>query len=81
MLTLFMESPTSPAMAWHAMKILRTTTKYLKTNQTPVMVADQPLFSRAKKSNGNSLKHNLGVRLTSVNLHLKLQPTAPTASW
>ena len=39
-------------MAWHTMKILRATTKYLNPNQTPVMsvmVADQPLFSLAKE--------------------------------
>ena len=59
-----MESLISPTMAWHAMKILRTTTKYLKTIQTPVMVADQPLFSLAKKSNENSLKHNLVKNLS-----------------
>ena len=53
MLTLFMESPTNPTMAWHAMKSFRTTTKYLKTNQTPVMVADQPLFSLAEKIPSN----------------------------
>ena len=44
MLTLFLESPTSPTMTWHAMKIHRTT-----TNQTPVMAADKPLLSLAKK--------------------------------
>ena len=38
MLPLFMESLTSPTMAWHAMKILSVATKYLNPNQTPVMV-------------------------------------------
>ena len=49
MLPLFMESPTSPTMALHAMKIIRDATNYLNPNQTPVMVADQPLFFLTKK--------------------------------
>ena len=36
-------------MAWHAMKILRDTTKHLNPNQSVVMVADQSLFALAKK--------------------------------
>ena len=49
MLPLFTESPTSPTMAWHAMNVLRQTINYLNPGQTPVMVADQPLFTLAKK--------------------------------
>ncbi|KAL7395746.1 hypothetical protein ABVT39_022389 [Epinephelus coioides] len=49
MLPLFTESPTSHTMAWHAMKVLRQTISYLNPGQTPVMVADQPLFTLAKK--------------------------------
>ena len=60
-LPLFMEFPTSPTMAWHAMKILSAATKYLNPHQTPVMVGDQRhkccLWPRSY--NGNSLKHNL----------------------
>ena len=60
-LPLFIEFPTSPTMAWHAMKILSAATKYLNPHQTPVMVGDQRhkccLWPRSY--NGNSLKHNL----------------------
>ena len=47
--TTFTESPTSPTMAWHAMKLLREAINHLNPGQTPVMVADQPLFTLAKK--------------------------------
>lgn len=49
MLPLFTESPTSPTMAWHAMKVLCEAINYLNPGQTPVIVADQPLFTLAKK--------------------------------
>ena len=49
MLPLFTESPTSPTMAWHAMKLLREAINHLNPGQTPVIVADQPLFTLAKK--------------------------------
>ena len=49
MLPLFTESPTSPAMAWHAMKVFCQAINYLNPGQTLVMVADQPLFTLAKK--------------------------------
>ena len=35
-------------MAWHAMKVLCKAINYLNPGQTPVMVADQPLFTLAK---------------------------------
>lgn len=49
MLPLFTESPNSPIMVWHGMKVLRRAIAYLNPGQTPVMVADQPLFTLAKK--------------------------------
>ncbi len=49
MLPLFTASPNSPAMIWHGMKVLRQAISYLNPGQTPVMVADQPLFTLAKK--------------------------------
>ena len=49
MLPLFTESPTSPTMAWHAMKVLCKAVNYLNPGQIPVMVAEQSLFMLAKK--------------------------------
>ena len=49
MLPLFTESPNNPAMVWHAMKIIRDATAHINPGQTPVMEADQPLFTLAKK--------------------------------
>lgn len=49
MLPLFTESPTSSTMVWHGMKIIQQITSYLNPGQIPIMVADQPLFTLAKK--------------------------------
>ena len=48
MFPMFTESPTSPTMAWHAMKVLSKAIYYLNHGQIPVMVANQPLFTLAK---------------------------------
>lgn len=49
MLPLFTESSNSPIMVWHGMKVLHRAISYLNPGQTPVMEADQPLFTLAKK--------------------------------
>ena len=49
MLPLFTESSNSLAMVWHGMKVLRQAINNINPGQTPVMVADQPLFTLAKK--------------------------------
>ena len=40
MLPLFTESPNSPEMVWHAMKMIRDATVYINPGQTPVMEVD-----------------------------------------
>ena len=49
MLPLFREPAHSPMMVFHGMNIIAAATKQLNPGQTPVMVADQPLFTLAKK--------------------------------
>ncbi len=49
MLPIFIESSNSPIMVWHGMTVLHRAISYLNPGQTPVMVADQPLFTLAKK--------------------------------
>ena len=49
MLPLSTESSNSPAMVWHGMKVLHQAISNINPGQTPVMVADQPLFTLAKK--------------------------------
>ena len=49
MLFLFTESPNSPAMVWHEMKVLSQAINNINPGQTPVIVADQSLFTLAKK--------------------------------
>ena len=55
-----MESLTSPIMAWHAIKILRDTAKHFNPNQTAVIVAEQSLFSLAKKLQWKSPQTEFG---------------------
>ena len=62
MMTLFLESPTSPTtcMALHSLKILRAATKYLNPNQTPCYGCGSTTFFRwPRNSNGNFFKQNL----------------------
>lgn len=47
-LPLFSESSHSIAMMTHSMKIVRDATHFLNPGQTPVLVADQPLFALLK---------------------------------
>jgi hypothetical protein len=49
MLPLFRESATSPMMVYHAMGIAKAVTTHLNPGQTPVIVADQPLYTIMKK--------------------------------
>ena len=49
MLPLFIESSNSPVMVWHGMKVLRQAINNIDPGQTPVMVANQRLFTLAKK--------------------------------
>ena len=49
MLLLFTESSSSPAMVWHGMKVLPQAINNINPRQTPVKVADKPLFTLAKK--------------------------------
>ena len=49
MLPLFTESSTSPAMLLHGMKLVCQAINHINPGQTPVMEADQPLFTGAKK--------------------------------
>ena len=49
MLPLFTESSSSPEMVWHGMKVLPQAINNINPRQTPVKVADQPLFTLAKK--------------------------------
>ena len=49
MLPLFTESSNSPALVWHGMKVLLQSINNINPGQTPVMVADQALFTLAKK--------------------------------
>lgn len=49
MFLIFLESSNSPIMVWHGMTVLHRVIIYLNPGQTPVMVADQPLFTLAKK--------------------------------
>jgi hypothetical protein len=49
MLPLFTESPNSPIMVWHGVKVHHQAINYINPDQTPVMEADQPLFTLAKK--------------------------------
>ena len=49
LLPLFIESSNSPAMVWHWMKVLCQAINNINSGQTPVMVADQPLFTLAEK--------------------------------
>ena len=49
MLPLFTESSNSPITIFHCMKTIKRAIEYLNPGQTPVMVADQPLFTLAKR--------------------------------
>ena len=49
MLPIFTEPSNSPIMVWHGMKVLQRAINYINPGQTPVMEADQPLFTLAKK--------------------------------
>ena len=49
MLPIFLQPPTNPAMALHAMKAIQKAVAFLCPNQTPVATADQPLYTIAKK--------------------------------
>ena len=62
MLPIFLESSTSPPMAWHAMGVLKKAIAYLNPGQTPVMVADQPLFTLAKKLQWKYPESELGEK-------------------
>ena len=48
-LPLLMDTANSPMTIMHCMKIIKRTTEYLNPGQTPVIVADQPLFTIAKR--------------------------------
>ncbi|KAK3921529.1 Chromosome-associated kinesin KIF4 [Frankliniella fusca] len=48
LLPLFHEKSSSPAMVKHAMDLVKSCTEFLNPGQTPVMCADQPLFTLAK---------------------------------
>ena len=49
MLPLYTESSNSPITVWHAMKMLRLAINQINPGQTPVVEADQPLYTLAKK--------------------------------
>lgn len=49
MLPLFRECSSSPMMVYHGMKVIKAVIHYLNPGQTPVMVADQPLYTLGKK--------------------------------
>ena len=49
MLPLFIEPPTNPAMAFHTMKVICKAIQYINPGQSPVITADQPLYTLAKK--------------------------------
>ena len=49
MLPLFRESSSSPVMVYHGMKITKAVTAHLNLGQTPIMEADQPIYTLAKK--------------------------------
>ena len=44
-LPVFQEHANNPAMIHHAMLLIQQQTKYLNPGQTPVMTADQTLFT------------------------------------
>lgn len=50
MVSLFRESAHNRMMVFYGMNIVAAVTKQLNPGQTPVMVADQPLFTLAKKN-------------------------------
>ena len=60
MLPLFTESPNNPAMVWHGMKVIHQETNYINPGQTPVMEADQPLFTLAKQLQWKNPQTELG---------------------
>ena len=68
MLPLFLESLTSPTLAWHATRFLHQAITYLNPGQTPVMSADQPLFALAKKLQWTYPESKLGEDLFLVTL-------------
>lgn len=49
LLPLLTESANSPITTLHCMKTIKRATEYLNPGQTPVMVADQPLYTLAKR--------------------------------
>lgn len=47
-------------MVWHGMKVHHQAISYLNPGQTPVMEADQPFFSLAKKFSGSFHRQIMG---------------------
>ena len=48
-LPLFHDKAATPKMIRHGMDLVKKTTKFLNSQQIPIMVVDQPLFDIAKK--------------------------------
>ena len=59
MLPLLRESANSPVTMLHCMSTIRRATAYLNPGQTPIMVADQPLYTLSKRLHWNFVIHIL----------------------